>query len=43
MGESKPEAVIETRGLRHIFKTRNRTVEAVVSVDLKVMRVEHPR
>jgi len=40
MGESKPEAVIETRGLRRIFKTRNRTVEAVVGVDLNVMRGE---
>jgi len=40
MGESKPELVIETRGLRRIFKTRNRTVEAVVGVDLNVMRGE---
>ena len=38
--ESKPEAVIETRGLRRIFKTRNRTVEAVVGVNLNVMRGE---
>ncbi len=40
MGESKPEAVIETRGLRRIFKTRRRTVEAVVGVDLNVTRGE---
>src|SRR5258705_9554614 len=40
MGESKPEAEIETRGLRRTFKTRNRIVEAVVGVDLNVMRGE---
>jgi ABC-2 type transport system ATP-binding protein len=40
MGESRPEAVIETRGLRRIFKTRSRTVEAVVGVDLKVTQGE---
>ena len=40
MGESKPEAVIETRGLRRIFKARNRSVEAVAGVDLNVRRGE---
>jgi ABC-2 type transport system ATP-binding protein len=40
MVEGKPDAVIETRGLRRIFKTRNRTVEAVVGVDLNVTRGE---
>ncbi|MGH7485908.1 MAG: ATP-binding cassette domain-containing protein, partial [bacterium] len=30
------DAAIETHGLRRIFKTRNRTVEAVVGVDLLV-------
>ena len=32
--------MIETRGLRRVFKTRNRTVEAVVGVNLNVMRGE---
>jgi ABC-2 type transport system ATP-binding protein len=36
METPKPEAVIETRGLRRVFKTRNRTVEAVAGVDLHV-------
>ncbi len=36
----RPEAVIETRGLRRVFKARNRTVEAVVGVDLSVVRGE---
>jgi len=40
METGRPEAVIETRGLRRIFKTRNRTVEAVVGVDLNVSRGE---
>jgi ABC-2 type transport system ATP-binding protein len=35
-----PEAVIETRGLRRVFKSRRREVEAVAGVDLKVMRGE---
>jgi len=30
------EAVIETRGLRRVFKTRKETVEAVAGVDLRV-------
>jgi len=30
------EAVIETHGLRRVFKTRKRVVEAVVGVDLTV-------
>ena len=34
MNEAK--AVIETRGLRRVFKTRKETVEAVAGVDLKV-------
>jgi ABC-2 type transport system ATP-binding protein len=32
----RPGAVIETRGLRRIFKTRTGTVEAVAGVDLRV-------
>jgi ABC-2 type transport system ATP-binding protein len=40
MGTSRPDAVIETRDLRRVFKTRNRTVEAVVGVDLNVSRGE---
>jgi ABC-2 type transport system ATP-binding protein len=31
---------IQTRGLRRVFKSRNRTVEAVVGVDLEVRRGE---
>ena len=31
-----PEPVIETRGLRRVFKSRNRSVEAVAGVDLSV-------
>src|SRR5437667_4659078 len=40
MVEPSPEAVIETRGLRRVFKTRNRQVEAVAGVDLNVRRGE---
>src|ERR1700752_3512839 len=36
MGAPSPESVIETRGLRRVFKSRQRTVEAVVGVDLTV-------
>jgi ABC-2 type transport system ATP-binding protein len=36
----EPEAVIETRGLRRVFKTRGRDVEAVAGVDLRVTRGE---
>jgi ABC-2 type transport system ATP-binding protein len=36
----KPEAVIETRGLRRVFKTRHRQVEAVAGVDLEVRQGE---
>jgi ABC-2 type transport system ATP-binding protein len=36
----EPEAVIETRGLRRVFKSRGREVEAVAGVDLKVTRGE---
>ena len=32
----RPDAVIETRGLRRVFKTRTGTVEAVAGVDLRV-------
>jgi ABC-2 type transport system ATP-binding protein len=32
----RPSAVIETRGLRRVFKTRAGTVEAVAGVDLRV-------
>src|SRR5437879_4894848 len=37
---ANPEAVIETRGLRRVFKSRKRQVEAVVGVDLRVQRGE---
>src|SRR5437867_12830238 len=37
---ANPEAVIETRGLRRVFKSRQRQVEAVVGVDLNVSRGE---
>ena len=40
MATSKPESVIETRGLRRVFKSRNRQVEAVAGVDLDVRRGE---
>src|SRR5690349_12678633 len=33
---ANPEAVIETRGLRRVFKSRQRQVEAVAGVDLSV-------
>src|SRR5256884_1136506 len=33
---ANPEAVIETRGLRRVFKSRQRQVEAVSGVDLNV-------
>jgi ABC-2 type transport system ATP-binding protein len=36
MGGTHPEAVIETRGLRRVFKSRQRQVEAVAGVDLNV-------
>ena len=32
------EAVIETRGLRRVFKTRAGIVEAVAGIDLRVER-----
>jgi ABC-2 type transport system ATP-binding protein len=35
-----PEAVIETHGLRRVFRTRKRAVEAVAGVDLTVTRGE---
>jgi ABC-2 type transport system ATP-binding protein len=34
------DAVIETHGLRRVFKTRKRTVEAVAGVDLTVLKGE---
>src|SRR5215471_11293315 len=40
MDGASPEAVIETRGLRRVFKARNRSVEAVAGVDLRVLRGE---
>jgi ABC-2 type transport system ATP-binding protein len=40
MDGAKPEAVIETRGLRRVFKSRQRQVEAVAGVDLDVRRGE---
>ena len=40
MGARSPEAVIETHGLRRVFKTRKRAVEAVAGVDLMVTRGE---
>jgi ABC-2 type transport system ATP-binding protein len=36
MGTPQPEAVIETRGLRRVFKSRQREVVAVAGVDLSV-------
>jgi ABC-2 type transport system ATP-binding protein len=36
MSAPAPEAIIETRGLRRVFRARNRQVEAVVGVDLNV-------
>src|SRR5262245_41149290 len=36
----EPDAVIETRGLRRVFRSRNRQVEAVAGVDLDVRRGE---
>jgi ABC-2 type transport system ATP-binding protein len=38
--DPQPEAVIETRGLRRVFRTRARQVEAVAGVDLDVRRGE---
>jgi ABC-2 type transport system ATP-binding protein len=35
--ETEPEAVIETRGLRRVFKSRRREVVAVAGVDLRVL------
>ena len=40
MAEANPEAVIETRGLRRVFKSRRRQVDAVAGVDLDVSRGE---
>src|SRR2546423_13138491 len=40
MDGANPEAVIETRGLRRVFKSRQRQVEAVVGVDLRVQQGE---
>ncbi len=40
MGNSDPEPIIETRGLRRVFQSRKRVVEAVVGVDLSVRRGE---
>jgi len=40
MGNSDPEPIIETRGLRRVFQIRKRVVEAVVGVDLSVRRGE---
>ncbi len=40
MDGAGPEAVIETRGLRRVFKSRQRQVEAVAGVDLNVVRGE---
>jgi ABC-2 type transport system ATP-binding protein len=38
--EAQEDAVIETRGLRRVFKTRKRAVEAVAGVDLTVLKGE---
>ena len=40
MATPQAEAVIETRGLRRVFKSRQREVEAVAGVDLIVRRGE---
>jgi ABC-2 type transport system ATP-binding protein len=40
MHQEPHEAVIETRGLRRVFKSRKRVVEAVVGVDLTVRQGE---
>ncbi|HSS62112.1 MAG TPA: ATP-binding cassette domain-containing protein [Candidatus Limnocylindrales bacterium] len=40
VGVPNPEAVIETRGLRRVFKSRGREVVAVAGVDLSVNRGE---
>jgi ABC-2 type transport system ATP-binding protein len=40
MHQERHEAVIETRGLRRVFKSRKRVVEAVVGVDLTVTQGE---
>ena len=40
MAGANPEAVIETRGLRRVFKSRRRQVDAVAGVDLDVSRGE---
>jgi ABC-2 type transport system ATP-binding protein len=40
MATDDPEAIIETRGLRRVFQTRKRQVEAVAGVDLSVRRGE---
>ena len=40
MQEAQEDAVIETRGLRRVFKSRKRAVEAVAGVDLTVRKGE---
>lgn len=40
MDGANPEAVIETRGLRRVFRSRRQVVEAVAGVDLEVRRGE---
>jgi ABC-2 type transport system ATP-binding protein len=40
MATSQSESVIETRGLRRVFRSRQRQVEAVVGVDLNVQQSE---
>jgi len=40
MDTQNPEAIIETHGLRRVFQSRKRLVEAVVGVDLSVRRGE---
>jgi len=40
MGNAAPDTIIETHGLRRVFQTRKRQVEAVVGVDLSVRRGE---
>jgi ABC-2 type transport system ATP-binding protein len=40
MAAHDPESVIETHGLRRVFKSRNRVVEAVAGVDLTVRKGE---
>jgi ABC-2 type transport system ATP-binding protein len=40
VGSENPQAIIETHGLRRVFQTRKRQVEAVAGVDLSVRRGE---